>query len=122
MAEWAPKDERQYEHIKESVLNRGESEDRAEEIATRTVNKQRRKEGRTPHKMTQGVGNPRLQLEERTKQEVYNLARQYGIRGRSKMNKAHLIATIRDRTSWETLTARAWADRKGGYHDTDYRA
>ncbi len=43
---WSEKDERQYEHIKQSELERGESEDRAEEIAARTVNKQRREEGR----------------------------------------------------------------------------
>lgn len=44
---WSEKDERQYEHIKQSELERGESEERAEEIAARTVNKQRREEGRT---------------------------------------------------------------------------
>ena len=43
---WSEKDERQYEHIKQSELERGESEERAEEIAARTVNKQRREEGR----------------------------------------------------------------------------
>lgn len=44
---WSKKDERKYEHIKQSELERGESEERAEEIAARTVNKQRREEGRT---------------------------------------------------------------------------
>lgn len=44
---WSDKDERQYEHVKESEKERGHSNDRAEEIAARTVNKQRREEGRT---------------------------------------------------------------------------
>lgn len=43
---WSDKDERQYQHVKESELERGHSEDRAEEIAARTVNKQRSEEGR----------------------------------------------------------------------------
>ena len=50
------KDERQYEHIKDSEQERGASEDRAKEIAARTVNKRRREEGRTPSKRTQGTG------------------------------------------------------------------
>ena len=44
---WSGKDERQYQHVKESEKDRGRSEDRSEEIAARTVNKQRKKEGRT---------------------------------------------------------------------------
>lgn len=44
---WSKKDERQYEHIKESYENRGRSEGKAEELAARTVNKERREEGRT---------------------------------------------------------------------------
>ncbi|GAA1765905.1 hypothetical protein [Nostocoides vanveenii] len=44
---WSAKDERQYEHVKESELDQGRDADRAEEIAARTVNKERRKEGRT---------------------------------------------------------------------------
>lgn len=44
---WSKKRERQYEHIKESERERGRSEDRAEEIAARTVNKQRREAGET---------------------------------------------------------------------------
>ena len=47
---WSKKDERQYEHVKESEQERGRSTDRAEEIAARTVNKQRKKEGRTKEK------------------------------------------------------------------------
>jgi plasmid stabilization system protein ParE len=44
---WSNKDERQYEHIKETYEDRGKNEDTAEEIAARTVNKQRKEEGRT---------------------------------------------------------------------------
>ena len=44
---WSDKDERQYEHVKKSEQEQGRSDDRAEEIAARTVNKQRTKEGRT---------------------------------------------------------------------------
>jgi plasmid stabilization system protein ParE len=44
---WSKKDERQYEHIKDSYESRGRSESKAEELAARTVNKERREEGRT---------------------------------------------------------------------------
>lgn len=44
---WSDKDERQYEHVKESEKEQGRSDERAKEIAARTVNKQRSKEGRT---------------------------------------------------------------------------
>ncbi|MBA2246202.1 MAG: Rho termination factor N-terminal domain-containing protein [Gemmatimonadetes bacterium] len=95
MPSWSNKDRRQYEHIRESSLERGKSEDRAEEIAARTVNKQRREEGRTPNRTTQGTGNPTSSLEERTKDELYNRARALGIEGRSKMNKDELVRAIR---------------------------
>jgi len=95
MVKWSKKDERQYDHIKESQLERGKSEDDAEEVAARTVNKQRRHEGRTPNKTTQGTGNPNTRLEERTVDELQNLAADLNISGRSKMNKADLIAAIR---------------------------
>jgi plasmid stabilization system protein ParE len=94
---WSDKDERQYEDIKESQQKRGASEERAEEIAARTVNKQRRKEGRTPNKTTQGTGNPKQPLEERTKDELYELAAQRNVAGRSKMNKDELIKNLRQR-------------------------
>lgn len=95
MVKWSKKDERQYDHIKESQLERGKSEDDAEEVAARTVNKKRRHEGRTPNKTTQGTGNPNTRLEERTVDELQNLAADLNISGRSKMNKADLIAAIR---------------------------
>ncbi len=92
---WNDKDERQYKHIKESAQQRGKDETKAEEIAARTVNKQRRKEGHTPNKRTQGTGNPNLSLEERTKEELYNLVKEHNIDGRSTMNKDELIRAIR---------------------------
>jgi hypothetical protein len=95
MPQWIDKDERQYEHIKQSELERGRSEDRAEEIAARTVNKQRRKEGRTPSRRTQGTGNPNKSLEDRTVDELRNLASELDVTGRSKMKKKELIKAIR---------------------------
>lgn len=94
---WSRKDERQYEHIKESQQERGSSTRRAKEIAARTVNKQRRREGRTPNTTTQGTGNPNRPLEQRSRQELYNRAKQLGIAGRSKLDKAGLIQAIRER-------------------------
>ena len=93
---WSDKDERKYEHIKESSVERGMSEDRAEEIAARTVNKGRREEGRTPNKTTQGTGNPNRGLEARTVDELRNRAKQLKIAGRSKMNKQELVRAIRE--------------------------
>lgn len=92
---WSNKDERMYEHIKESVEDRGASEDRAEEIAARTVNKRRPEEGRTPNRRTQGTGNPNNALEERSVDELRNLARELAIGGRSSMRKDDLVAAIR---------------------------
>lgn len=91
---WSNKDERMYEHIKDSAVKRGKNEDRAEEIAARTVNKQRREEGRTPNKTTQGTGNPNVPLKERTRDELYNIAKDRDIEGRSKMNKAELVKAV----------------------------
>jgi len=95
MAKWTDKDERQYDHIRDRALESGKSEDEAEEVAARTVNKQRRKEGRTPNKTTQGTGNPNSRLEERTVEELRNLASARDIKGRSKMDKAELVEALR---------------------------
>jgi plasmid stabilization system protein ParE len=92
---WSAKDERQYEHIKDSSEERGMSEDRAEEIAARTVNKQRREEGRTPNRRTMGTGNPNLRLEQRSRDELYNQAKELDIRGRGQMTKSELVTAIR---------------------------
>jgi Rho termination factor, N-terminal domain len=95
MPQWTDKDKRQYEHIKENELVRGKSVATAKEVAARTVNKQRREEGRTPNHRTQGTGNPNTLLEERSVDELRNRAAALKIKGRSKMNKAELIAAIR---------------------------
>jgi plasmid stabilization system protein ParE len=92
---WSDKDERKYEHIKDSAEERGQSEKRAEEIAARTVNKGRRQEGRTPNKTTQGTGNPNRSLENRTVGELRNLAKEKKITGRSSMKKAELVKALR---------------------------
>ena len=94
---WSSKDERMYEHVKESEKERGRSQERAKEIAARTVNKQRREEGRTPNRTTQGTGNPSRGLEARSKQELYNRAKELNIEGRSGMSKDELVQAIRRR-------------------------
>ena len=92
---WTKKDERQYEHVKQSELERGRSAKRAKEIAARTTNKQRRKEGRTPNRTTQGTGNPSTRLDERSVTELRNLASQRKLAGRSRMSKAELVRALR---------------------------
>jgi plasmid stabilization system protein ParE len=95
MPSWTRKDERQYEHIRDSQIDRGTGEDRAEEIAARTVNKRRRTEGRTPNHKTQGTGNPRRRFEERSVDELRNLASQRHVAGASGMSKTQLIEALR---------------------------
>jgi len=92
---WSNKDERKYEHIKEGYEERGTPEERAEEIAARTVNKDRREEGRTPNRTTQGTGNPNESLEARTVDELQNIASDMNIKGRSKLRKDELVQAIR---------------------------
>jgi plasmid stabilization system protein ParE len=101
---WSAKRERQYEHIKEGLEERGEDEDKAQEIAARTVNKERaqageartasrssvedmpasRRGGQRSHK---GPGG-------RTKAQLYNEAKRKGVDGRSKMTKAELEKAV----------------------------
>ena len=95
---WSNKDERMYEHIKESSRKDGASKRRATEIAARTVNKHRREEGRTSNRRTQGTGNPNLSLENRTRDELYNLAQDRGIKGASRMRKDDLVRALRSRS------------------------
>jgi hypothetical protein len=95
---------RQYEHIKESLVDRGENEDTAEEIAARTVNKEKARHGesRTASKSsTEDIssgrrGGLRSQrgAQGRTKDQLYEEARRKGIRGRSKMTKAQLQRAV----------------------------
>ena len=95
---WSSKDERMYEHVKESELEQGRSTSKAKEIAARTVNKHRREEGRTPNRTTQGTGNPTRSLEARSKRELYNRARELDVEGRSSMSKDELARAIRRRS------------------------
>ncbi|MCC5880172.1 MAG: Rho termination factor N-terminal domain-containing protein [Idiomarina sp.] len=96
---WSDKDERQYQHVKDSAKEQGKSNQEAKSVAARTVNKQRRGESRTANKTTQGTGNPNTPLDQRTRQELANRAAQLDISGRSKMNKSELVAAIRKRQS-----------------------
>jgi hypothetical protein len=96
----SPKRERQYEHIKDSARERGESEKRATEIAARTVNKERARAGesRTASRTsTQDISSSRrggLRSHSgaggRTRDQLYAEAKRRGIEGRSKMTKAQL--------------------------------
>ena len=92
---WSVKDERQYEHIKDRAEERGAGESRAKEIAARTVNKHRRETGRTPNRRTQGTGNPNRALDERTRDELYNIAKERNIHGRASMTKRELVSALR---------------------------
>ncbi len=101
---WSQKRERQYEHIKEGLRERGESEDKAEEIAARTVNKERARHGeaRTSSRTsTDDISSGRrggLRSHRgaggRTRDQLYEEARRKGVTGRSKMNKAQLERAV----------------------------
>ncbi|MFD5461814.1 plasmid stabilization protein [Kitasatospora sp. NPDC127059] len=96
----SPKRERQYEHIKDSALERGESEKRAEEIAARTVNKERARHGESKtasrsslkdmSSSRRGGLRSHSGAQGPTKEQLYNEAKQRNIHGRSKMNKKQL--------------------------------
>jgi len=97
---WSDKRERQYEHIKEGLLEQGRSEDTAEEIAARTVNKERARSGeaRTASRSSvEDISSGRrggLRSHRgpggRTYRQLYEEAKDQGIDGRSKMSKAQL--------------------------------
>lgn len=101
---WSKKRERQYEHIKDGLLERGEGEDTAEEIAARTVNKERARAGESreaSRTSTDDISSSRrggLRSRKgpggRTKDQLYNEARDKGIKGRSKMTKAQLERAV----------------------------
>ncbi|WP_432971440.1 plasmid stabilization protein [Dactylosporangium sp. CA-233914] len=94
------KRERQYEHIKDSAKNRGQSTKRAKEIAARTVNKERARAGesRTASRSSitdvssghRGGKRSHTGAQGRTKEQLYNEAKQRNIKGRSNMSKAEL--------------------------------
>ena len=96
---------RQYEHIKDSLEDRGRSEDEAEEIAARTVNKERARHGeaREPSKLSRedissgrrgGIRSHRSGPRGRTRDQLYEEAKQRNIRGRSRMTKAELAEAL----------------------------
>jgi hypothetical protein len=101
---WSRKRERQYEHIKDGLEGRGRSEDEAEEIAARTVNKERARAGeaRTASRTStedlssgrrgglRSHGGPRG----RTRDQLYAEARKKNVRGRSRMTKAELERAV----------------------------
>lgn len=96
----SPKRERQYEHIKESALDRGESEKRAEEIAARTVNKERARAGESKtasrtslqdmSSSRRGGQRSHSGSEGPTYDQLYAEAQKKDVHGRSSMNKAEL--------------------------------
>ena len=103
-ARWSAKRERQYEHIKDGLLARGEREETAEEIAARTVNKERARAGEAAEVSRSSVddissgrrGGLRSHRGPggRTRDQLYNEAKAKNIKGRSKMNKAQLEKAV----------------------------
>jgi plasmid stabilization system protein ParE len=102
---WSAKRERQYEHIKESLEDRGTSEDKAEEIAARTVNKERARKGeaKTSSRLSRqdmssgrrgGLRSGTRRPKGRTREQLYQEAKRMGIDGRSKMNKEQLERAV----------------------------
>ena len=98
------KRERQYEHIKEGLEDRGRSEDTAEEIAARTVNKERARAGESEESSatsTHDISSGRrggLRSGSggggRTRDQLYAEARKKNVRGRSRMTKAELEQAV----------------------------
>ena len=101
---WSKKRERQYEHIKEGLEDRGRSEDVAEEIAARTVNKERARSGeakQASRTSTNDISSSRrggLRSHRgaggRTRDQLYAEAKRKNIQGRSSMNKAELEKAV----------------------------
>jgi len=101
---------RQYEHIKDSQLDQGRSEDRAEEIAARTVNKERARAGESRERSrtsTQDISSGRRgglrsgtnREKGPTRDQLYNEAKQLGVEGRSKMSKTQLQRAVAGKKS-----------------------
>jgi hypothetical protein len=103
---WSKKRERQYEHIKDSQVQRGTGEGRAEEIAARTVNKNRAQAGESEQAsrtstedippQRRGGKRSRSGSGGRTKEQLYQDAKRHGVKGRSKMSKAQLERALPD--------------------------
>ena len=102
---WNAKRERQYEHIKDSLEDRGTSEEKAEEIAARTVNKERARAGeaRTSSRLSRtdissgrrgGLRSGTRRQKGRTRDQLYEEAKHMGIEGRSKMTKEQLQRAV----------------------------
>jgi hypothetical protein len=101
---WSKKRERQYDHIKEGLTDRGRSEDTAEEIAARTVNKERARAGearQSSRTSTQDISSSRrggLRSHRgaggRTKAQLYEEAKRQNVEGRSSMSKAELERAV----------------------------
>jgi plasmid stabilization system protein ParE len=101
---WSNKRERQYEHIKRGYEERGKSEDTAEEIAARTVNKERAQHGEARHASEATLndmpaprrGGQRSHRGEggRTRDQLYEEARRKGVEGRSSMSKDELQKAV----------------------------
>jgi hypothetical protein len=101
---WSAKRERQYEHIKRGLEQRGRDEDTAEEIAARTVNKERARSGEareaSPASITDISSGRRGGLRShagpggRTKAQLYEEARRKHIKGRSKMTRSELQRAV----------------------------
>ena len=102
---WSAKRERQYAHIKDSLLKRGEGTQVAEEIAARTVNKERAQHGEAEQVSESSINDmsasrrgglrSHLGAGGRTLAQLYNEARQRGVKGRSRMNKAQLEEALK---------------------------
>jgi len=101
---WSAKRERQYEHIRDGLLDRGQTEDKAEEIAARTVNKERARTGEsreTSRTSVEDISSGRRGglrshggSRGRTYAQLYSEARDKGIKGRSSMTKAELLGAV----------------------------
>jgi plasmid stabilization system protein ParE len=102
---WSDKRERQYEHIEESLEERGTTEKKAKEIAARTVNKERARAGeaRTSSRLSRtdlssghrgGIRSGTNRPKGRTKEQLYNEAKRMGIEGRSRMTKEQLERAV----------------------------
>ena len=101
---WSAKRDRQYEHIKKALRDEGRSASEAEEIAARTVNKERARSGearersRLSRKDISSGRRGGLRSHRgpggRTRDQLYEEAKDLGIQGRSKMNKSQLLAAV----------------------------